>query len=177
MVLLQNLIDNDLIRKYDRFIITRSDFIYNLPHPKVEFMNENYIWIPNGEYYKGYTDRHVVLCKNNIESYLNILNNFTLRSNEYFMKMKNNNNWNLEQLILFHLKQNNVLHLVKEFPYVMYSVRNINGSTRWSKGKYFKEFGYCIKYQSEYDKSTYYKNKFQQSGLTIDKFYKIHISG
>ena len=109
--LLKNLIDNDLINKYDRFVITRSDFIYQLPHPKVELMNENCIWIPNCEHYGGYTDRHVVLSKNNIESYLNIFNNLVLRSNEYFMKMKNKNDWNLEKLIKFHLEQNNVLHL------------------------------------------------------------------
>lgn len=174
--LLKNLIDNDLINKYDRFIITRSDFIYQLPHPKVEYMNKNYIWIPDGEYYSGYTDRHVVLCKNNIESYLNIFNNFTLRSNEYFMKMKNKNDWNLEQLIKFHLEQNNVLHLVKEFPYIMYSVRNINGTTRWSAGTYSSELNYYIKYPSEYDKSSYYKNKFEESGLTVDEFYKKYIS-
>ena len=170
--LLKNLIDNDLINKYDRFIITRSDFIYQLPHPKVEFMNESYIWIPDSEHYSGYTDRHVVLSKNNIESYLNILNNLVLKSNQYFMKMKLYDNWNLEQLIKFHLEQNNVLHLVKEFPYIMYSIRNINGSTRWSSGNYSDELGYYIKYQTEYDKSSYYKNNFENSGLTIDEFYK-----
>lgn len=170
--LLKSLIENDLINKYDRFVITRSDFIYQLPHPKVELMNENCIWIPDCEHYGGYTDRHVVLSKNNIESYLNIFNNFVLRSNEYFMKMKVRGNWNLEQLIKFHLEQNNVLHLVKEFPYVMYSVRNINGTTRWSQGNYSNELGYYIKYHSEYDKSSYYKNEFEKSGLAIDEFYK-----
>jgi hypothetical protein len=160
--LLKNLIENDLINKYDRFIITRSDFIYQLPHPKVELMNENCIWIPDCEHYSGYTDRHVVLSKNNIESYLNIFNNFVLKSNEYFMKMKVRGNWNLEQLIKFHLEQNNVLHLVKEFPYIMYSVRNINGTTRWASGKYSSELGYYIKYQSEYDKSNYYKDEFEK---------------
>jgi hypothetical protein len=169
--LLKNLIENNLINKYDRFIITRSDFIYQLPHPKVELMNENCIWIPDSEHYGGYTDRHVVLSKNNIESYLNILNNFVLKSNEYFMKMKNEDNWNLEQLIKFHLKQNNVLQLVKEFPYIMYSVRSINGSTRWSQGSYSNELGYNIKYQSEYNKSNYYKNEFEKSGLSITEFY------
>ena len=170
--LLKSLIENDLINKYDRFVITRSDFIYQLPHPKVELMNENCIWIPDCEHYGGYTDRHVVLSKNNIESYLNIFNNFVLRSNEYFMKMKDRGNWNLEQLIKFHLEQNNVLHLVKEFPYVMYSVRNINETTRWAQGNYSNELGYYIKYHSEYDKSSYYKNEFEKSGLTIDEFYK-----
>jgi hypothetical protein len=170
--LLKNLIDNDLINKYDRFIITRSDFIYKLPHPKVEHMNENFIWIPDDEFYGGYTDRHVVLSKKNIESYLNIFNNFVMRSNEYFMKMIDKSDWNLEKIIKFHLEQNNVLHLVKEFPYVMYSVRNINGSTRWAKGEYSNELGYYIKYESEFNKSGYYKKKFEESGLTIDEFYK-----
>ena len=169
--LLKNLIEFNLINKYDRFIVTRSDFIYQLPHPKVELMNENCIWIPDSEHYGGYTDRHVVLSKNNIESYLNILNNLVLKSNDYFMKMKNEDNWNLEQLIKFHLKQNSVLQLVKEFPYIMYSVRSINGSTRWSQGSYSNELGYYIKYQSEYDKSSYYKNEFEKSALSITEFY------
>jgi hypothetical protein len=173
--LLKNLIDNNLIDKYDRFIITRSDFVYQLPHPKIDLMDENHIWIPDSEYYHGYTDRHVVLSKTNIESYLNILNNMVLRSNEYYMKMIYFRNWNLEQLIKFHLKQNNVLHIVKEFPYVMYSVRNINGTTRWAAGNYSNEFGYYIKYISEYEKSGYYKSAYEESGLTIDEFYKQYI--
>ena len=87
--------------------------------------------------------------------------------------MKLKKNWNLEKLIKFHLNQNNVLHIVKEFPYIMYSVRNINGTTRWKQGKYSKELGYYIKYNSEYKISTYYKDLFNKSGLTVDKFYSV----
>ena len=176
--LLKNLIDNDLINKYDRFVITRSDFIYQLPHPKVELMNKNCIWIPDSQHFGGYTDRHVILSKNNIEPYLNILNNFVLKSNEYFMKMTSiktwppGGGWNLEQLIKFNLEQNNVLHLVKEFPYIMYSIRAKNGTTGWSIGDYSNELGYYIKYPIAYDKSSDYKNKFEKSGKSIDEFYK-----
>lgn len=169
--LLKNLIENDLINKYDRFIITRSDFIYQLPHPKIEFMSDKHIWIPDCEYYGGYTDRHAVLTKSNIEPYLNILNNMVLRSNEYFMKMKSKNDWNLESLIKFHLNENKVLDLVKEFPYIMYSVRNVNGTTRWKEGIFSNKLGYYVKYDSEYKKSTYYKDLFEKSGSTIDNFY------
>jgi len=174
--LLKNIIDNNLINEYDRFIITRSDYIFTLPHPKVELMNEKYIWIPNSEHYGGYTDRHVVLSKNNIESYLNIFNNMVIRSNEYYMNMKNNIFWNLKKLIKFHLEFNDVLHLVKEFPYIMYSVRNTDGATRWSVGNYFNKLGYFIKYQTEYAKSTYYEFEFEYSGLSIDEFYKKYIN-
>jgi len=170
--LLKNLIDNDLLNTYDRFIITRSDYIYQMPHPKVELMSDDKIWIPDSEQCFGYTDRHVVLSKKNIEPYLNILHNLVNRSNEYFDNMKNKYNWNLEQLIKLHLTLNKVDHLVKDFPYVMYAVRNINGSTRWSSGIFSNELGYYIKYVSEYNKSSYYKDMYEKSGLSINDFYK-----
>ena len=178
--LLKNLIDDNLISKYDRFIITRSDFIYQLPHPDINIMNENYIWIPNCEHYGGYTDRHAILSKFNIIEYLNIFNNFVMKSNDYFMKMKNTDintlfggGWNLEQLIKFHLKQNNIQ--IKEFPYVMYTIRNKNGYTRWQKGIWNNDLGYYIKYETEYKKSIIYKKKFKKSNLKIDDFYKKYI--
>ena len=99
--LLKNMVENDLINKYDRFIITRSDFVYQLPHPKVTYMNENVVWIPNGEQYNGYTDRHAVLSKKNIEAYLNILHHFVLKSNEYFIKMSKKMNGILNKLFNF----------------------------------------------------------------------------
>jgi len=158
--LLKNLKENNLINEYERFIITRSDFIYQLPHPQVLKMNENNIWIPDEEYYGGYTDRHVILSKKTIESYLNILNNMVIKSNDYYNKMKNYDNWNIERLLKFNLEENNVNYLVKEMPYIMYSVRNINGTTRWSKGDYNENLGYYIKYHNEYNKSNHYKNLY-----------------
>ena len=173
--LLKNLIDNDLLNKYDRFIITRSDFIYQLPHPKIELMNENCIWIPDCEHYNGYTDRHAVLSKNNIENYLNIFNNMVCRSNDYFFKMINKCEWNLEQLIKFHLEQKNVVHLVKEFPYIMYSVRNTGGSTRWQRGQFSEDLGYYVKYKTEYRCADRWRRAFLRSRSSIDNFYEKHI--
>jgi hypothetical protein len=173
--LLQNLIENNLINEYDRFIITRSDFIYQLPHPKIELLDEKYIWIPDSESYGGYTDRHAILSKQNIQQYLNIFNQFVLQSKEYFMKMQNYNQWNLEKLIKFHLQQSNII--VKHIPYIMYSIREINGTTRWSIGKYRKDLGYYIKYESEYEKSNFYKNNFKKSKskYSLNEFYKKYI--
>ncbi len=171
--LLKNLFENDLLNKYDRFIITRSDFIYQLPHPLISMLDREYIWFPDSEYYGGFTDRHVILSKSNIICYLNIFHNMVLRSNEFYIDMKNKNDWNLEQLIKFNLNKNNALGMVKEFPYIMYSVRAEGGSTSWSKGEYSKEHGYYIKYKSEYEKSSYYKNMFDNSNFSdVNEFYK-----
>ena len=169
--LLKNLIDNDIINQYDRFIITRSDFLYQLPHPKMSHFHENCIWIPDSEHYDGYTDRHAILSRKNIIPYLNIFNNFVLKSSNYFMKMEKQSLWNLEKVIKFHLEQNNVLHLVREFPYIMYSVRNVNGSTKWAEGEFSDDHGYYIKYKSEFEKSSYYKKLYDDSGLSVDSFY------
>jgi hypothetical protein len=86
--------------------------------------------------------------------------------------MKIYNEWNLEQFIKFHLQQNNILSYIKFIPYIMYAVRNINGNTRWSYGEYSNELGYYIKYNDEYNKSSYYKKHFEESGKDIDNFYK-----
>lgn len=170
--LLKNLTENNLIAEYDRFVITRSDFIFQLPHPKLELMNENFIWLPDNEYYGGYTDRHAVLSKYNIKQYLNILNCFILKSNEYYMKMSKFNQWNLEKVIKFHLEQNKMGGLIREFPYIMYSIRSSNGKTRWMAGVYNNSLGYYIKYIPEFDKPTYYKKLFERENLTIDNFYR-----
>ena len=168
--LLKNLTENKLLDEYDRFIITRSDFIYQLPHPNVVYMDNSKIWVPDGEYYGGYTDRHVILSKSQVEPYLNIFTNMVLKSNEYFMKLSSYGDLNLEKLIKFHLEQNG--QQVREFPYVMYSIRLPNGTTRWSAGTFYHDLGYCIKYNTEYEKSTAYKQQFIKSKMNIRDFYK-----
>ena len=161
--------EHGLLEKYSRFVITRSDFLYQLPHPKLHFMSEDCAWVPNGEHYRGYTDRHAVLSKSTVVPYLDIFNKFVHKSVEYFEKMRQKNDWNLEQLIQFHLGEGNVP--VREFPYIMYSVRTVNGSTRWAQGVYSEELGYNIKYQSEFNLANYYKDRFIDSGKTVESFY------
>ncbi len=169
--LLKNLKQDNLINEYDRFIITRSDFIYRLPHPKLELLDENNIWVPDEEHYGGYTDRHVVLSKNNISKYLDIFDSFVLKSEQYLSKMLNKDNWNLEQLIKFHLEEHNIIDFVKEFPYIMYSIRGNNDSSRWTYGVYDNNLGYYIKYHTEYNKSLKYKNMYDELNMTINNFY------
>jgi hypothetical protein len=166
--LLKNLTENNLIDKYDRFVVTRSDYMYQLPHPKLNYLAGNYIWFPDSEHCGGYTDRHVVLSKTNVETYLNIFNSMVCN----YCNIINSQVNSIEKLIKLHLKEQNVLDDVREFPYVMYLVRSEHGKTRWAHGNYSRELGYYIKYFPEYDRSSYYKNKHLNSGLPIDDFYK-----
>ena len=136
--LLHSLMTNNLLDKYDYFIITRSDFMYKLPHITHIFNNNKNgcknIYIPDGEHYGGVTDRHVILPKQYITHYLDILPNMILRGDYYIQKMNINTGWNLEKLIKLHLQIHNIYEKIKFIPYIMYAVRNINGTTRWSSG-------------------------------------------
>lgn len=177
--LLQKILEHDLHNLYDRFIITRSDYHWLLPHPNVEHqLNQDLIWIPNGEHYRGVTDRHVVLSKKHLVSYLNILECMVLRSHSYFHKMQNHHSWNLEETIRFHLEQHGILDKCAFFPYVMFTIRPMGGSTRWTFGKFSKEMNCYIKYQTEYQLANHNKAKHQWYlffGINTNVFYAVEI--
>jgi hypothetical protein len=168
----QKIKENDLLNKYDRFIITRSDFFYSLPFPKMDILNPNNIWIPNGEDYGGLCDRTVVLSKSNIIQYINILDNIYNKSNDYYLKISNlNHTFNMEKILKFNLEQNDVLKLVKRFPYIMYCIRGHKDKTRWMGGTLNNELGYFIKYYSEYNEAIKYKKLLDTYNGNIDDFY------
>jgi len=54
----------------------------------------------------------------------------------------------------------------------MYSVRGKNGLSTWAMGTFSEKLGYFIKYNTEYERSTWYKKDYEYSGLTIDRFYE-----
>jgi len=174
--LLQKLRENNLIEQYDRFVITRSDYLFQVPHVDLSMLDEKYVWIPDEEYYGGYTDRHAVLSKHNIEDYLDIMSSFVNDSSNYLSKLKMNPSFwvcNLETLIKFHLlvyKENP--EYIKTFPYVMYAVRPIDGTTRWGLGRWSDEYNYYIKYDGEYGKAMHYKRLFEESNKNVEEFYK-----
>lgn len=161
--LFKKLEETGIINNYDRFIITRSDYIWRLEHPSLSILTNDKIWIPNCETYEGITDRHAVIPKQYMKQYCNILTNMIdENSNNYFNKMKNISEikvFNLEKLILFHLNEYKINY--NFFPYIMFTIRPNNVNTRWMAGTIYNEKeGYYIKYISEDVCSQNYVNDF-----------------
>ncbi len=98
------LLNKDIIKDYDRFIITNTDLIYELPHPKLCYLNENCIWM--------YNNSHVVLGKNNIVDYFNLLNDIFKNSNQLFYQL---NERSIEQIINYFINDK-FYFLIKDFP-------------------------------------------------------------
>ena len=146
--LLQFIKNEKIFEKYDRVIITRSDFMHNVLHPSVTILDPSYIWIPDGEGYGGVTDRHAVLSRYNYEQYLNLMSNIVTKTNEYIYLMGNFNQWNPERFLKLNILEQ--MAQIKFYPYHMYSVRQTTDNTTWAKGSYRSEHGHFIKYDLEY---------------------------
>lgn len=166
--LLESLRQSSLLDRYDRFIVTRSDFVWTMPHPPMRQLPEGRVWIPDGEQCGGLTDRHVVLDQFNLVQYLDILPSLLTRKEEYLAAMASSEEWNLEKVVALHLRLHGVR--VSHFPYMMYSVRSREGTTRWEHGVWSEDLGYFVKYPAEWQRAVASRVTFDECGQDIDCF-------
>lgn len=157
-LLLQNILQEDLIDAYDRFVMTRSDFMWNVPHPPLSILSTKNVWIPNGEFYGGLTDRHMIVSRNDLRNVLNLIGDIVLRPKLLFNEMSSRTDWNLEKYILLHFKRYGLAERVRLFPYVSYTVRDVIDGTRWVAGTYNPERGMIVKYSSELASAQAFEN-------------------
>lgn len=150
LFLKENIIKHNILEQYDRFIITRSDFIHRVPHVPLKFLSPEYIWIPDGEDYGGYTDRHIIAHRNDILNAISISDRIIIEPQELYSEMAFSSKWNVERFIKFSFTHLGINSKIRRFPYAMYTVRSLDGHTLWKKGDYNESLGYYIKYQSEY---------------------------
>ncbi len=152
-LLKHSLMKSGVDQKYDRFIITRSDYIYLTPHYPIRQLDPEVIWIPEGEDYGGYTDRHIVVSRKDLTSILSVADPILCSPEELRIRMSGRKEWNLEKYIRFAFCELGLDQRVRRFPYTMFAVRSVDGRTSWSTGSYSSERGYCIKYRDEHRKS------------------------
>ena len=50
--------------KYNWIVHTRLDFVWLRPHPPLSLLQRDVVWIPIGEDWGGYNDRHAVMSRN-----------------------------------------------------------------------------------------------------------------
>ena len=145
-----SILKSGILNNYDRFVITRSDFVHRIPHVPLKYLCPEFIWVPNGENYGGYTDRHIVVSNRDVLKVLSISDRVIIDPDNLFLDMNFDSEWNLEKFIKFSFEYMGLGERVRRFPYTMYSVRSIDGHTRWSEGDFCSKHGYYIKYQNEY---------------------------
>ncbi len=145
-----------VIDQYDWFIVTRSDYYYLHPHPNYIFNDTSgTIWIVEGEDWGGVTDRHAVLPRIHVNTWLEFVDSLMKDTNKIVRQMRGKT-WNLEAVLKWRLQEQDVWKLVKRFRQVMFTVRDKDTRTRWSTGTYNPQLGLFVKYPDEYNRAKKY---------------------
>ncbi len=148
--MLDNIRADRLTEVYDRFVITRSDYYFLCPHPPLEYLDAESLWVPDGEDYGGLCDRHLVVSATNLVASCNLIDELLLRPSQMREAMiEKFNTWNIEKVIAFHLTRNGLISRVKRFPYVMFLVRARDDPTATGTGNYMPDMDMVVKYTSE----------------------------
>lgn len=156
-LLLRGLQQDGVLDHYDRFVITRSDFVWLCPHPPLSVLDRAAIWVPNGEFYGGVPDRHLVVSRADVVNCLNLIEDILLHPTELYEQMKHIPVLNNEKFLAHHLGRKGLLHKVKLFPYVMYTARSKDDeSLTWSPGNYEPTVGHYVKYPKEFRAASSY---------------------
>lgn len=156
--LLHNILKDNLLAEYDRFIVTRSDFFYYCPHPPVDLLDRGGLWIPDGEDYGGLTDRHLVVAAADVEASLGLIDDIVTRPRALYDAMRGRADWNIERYMRLHFERKGLAQRVKRFPYIMFAVRAQTDGSSWSWGQFDPQAGMIVKYKSERDQAVLYKD-------------------
>jgi hypothetical protein len=130
-VLRRRLEQEQLFDKYDWFIVSRSDFIWPVLHPGLEHFSPDHVYVPDGERYRGYTDRHVLVPRRHMRKFMEIAR-ATFDEPEALaarMKAKGAIDWNTESFMKFRVEELGLLPAVRFMPYMMYAVKPLGGPT------------------------------------------------
>ncbi|WP_018970651.1 hypothetical protein [Rubritalea marina] len=150
----KKLVESGIHEKYDRVIITRSDFMHLSKHVELSCLDEESIYFLNGEHYRGICDRHIICPSDKILRLLSVCDGvFDRHPKDVIEEMSSNKRWNLEQFLKLQYERQGLKKYIQFIPYTMYSVRAKAGRSSWSVGKYDDDLGYFVKYRSEWVKA------------------------
>jgi hypothetical protein len=170
----QKIYELNLLDKYDWFILTRADELYLCDHHNFFVMNENHALLPTGEYYGGWSDRHIIGKSSVFMKMINITTELVCKPDYWFKTLKQvGGEFNLERIQKVIWSHRNIN--VSEFPRSMFTVRTQHDPTRWSKGEShpdFGKFGLKLKYADEFKSSIKHCNIINvTNALEVTKQY------
>jgi hypothetical protein len=148
-----------LVDRYDWFVLTRSDFLWPLPHPPVAALSNRHLYTLDGEHYGGITDRHMVLPRRHVIAYLEAVDPLFTNPREVreaalrFREYQQAHFLNMEQLLALLLKRAGLWSRIRYLPYVPFAVRTEDTPSKWSMGRFAEDLGYFVKYPAERTRS------------------------
>ena len=155
----QSLERSGVSEQYDWLIVTRSDFIWPVPHPDLPRLSSRHLYLLDGEEYGGVCGRHSVVPRRLVHRFLSIYDPvFTeperlRRRLDYRIAVSGWTLLNVERFIAARLKELGLWRRVRFLPYVPFTVRAPGGPTGWSVGVFDERLGLYVKYPTERERS------------------------
>jgi hypothetical protein len=146
----QKLMQHNLLDQYDYMVLSRADELYLCDHVPFTEMDTHSVWLPFGEEYDGYSDRHLVATPTVFMRALNITTELVCNWQAYSDTLRAWDHVNLERLQKQVWEQTGVP--VRQYRRSMFTVKTPEDPTRWGKGTNLvegQEFGLLIKYPDE----------------------------
>ena len=126
----ERLLADGILEQYDRFVITRSDHYYECKHKFADLdLTNNKMYVPEGEDYGGYTDRHLVVSRENIYEALDIFPEILRRPYIVDNSKNHGHGANPEYILKSVWGEHNltVSYLKRSF----FTTATVNDTTRW----------------------------------------------
>jgi hypothetical protein len=138
---------HDILKLYDRIILTRSDYYYVDAHPVLPLGK---VYVTEGEEYGGITDRHHIFNSQHAEYVLGICDFLSDKNN--FEYLKNCDNINPEKALLLYFQHTKIDKILEKCKRVQFTVAIDSDTTRWCQPSSFIPNSSTIrhKYISEY---------------------------
>lgn len=140
----------DIINQYDRIILTRSDYFYIQQHP---ILDNNHIWIVEGEDYGGITDRHHIFPTKYASQMLGVID--YMNTEIGYDQISKYHKPNPEVVLKLSFQYFNIQSLIQRFPRCQFTVAIDADTTRWQPKTRLlpNEDNIYIKYISEYQQA------------------------
>jgi hypothetical protein len=154
-VLAECLADQDVMSNYEWLIVTRSDFLWECPHPPTSLLDSGRIYVLDGEQYGGVSDRHHVVPRGLVAGYLSIVEGMFESPAvvaDQLGRMRfvtGSGRINPEFFLAARLRALGLWDKIRYLPYIAYAVRLPGGSTSWSVGEFDESLGFYVKYPDE----------------------------
>jgi len=153
--------ESGLAQSYDYYVITRSDFLYLYQHPPLEILEPGKIYFPNGEQYGGVTDRHVIVPRELLLDLLDVWGSFFLKFSATLEELSERQDWNIEQILAWHLQKRGMLEKTAFFPYIFFTIRPPEATSGWSMGRYSPRYRGYVKYEEEFKRAFFFQKAFR----------------
>ena len=148
--LYQKIKELDLTKKYDRFVVTRSDHSYMCPLDLTK-LSPDKLWVPYGEDWRGICDRFLIANSSSILPALDLLPAL-FQNPQRYKDLLGNRRGNTEMFLKQRWVEQNLQ--IGRFERNMYLCARDGDTTRWKKPKgLVSNTGVFVKYYDEYNMS------------------------